>query len=89
MRKCLLLFDVLRDYFAISMKLLMYIQNDLIDSVSIESDKIVWPGYLSSFIRELRQKHRCILPSSDKEPEFLLHGNFIRSPFNKNKRTGV
>jgi hypothetical protein len=80
MRKCLLLFGVLRDYFVIAMKLLMYFQNDLIDSISIESDKIVCPGYLSSFIRALREKHKCMLLDSYNESEFLLHGNFIKSP---------
>ena len=87
MRICLLIPVVLRDYFALPMKLLMYFQNDLIDSVSIEYDKIVYPGYLSSFIRELRQKHTCALTGFYNEPEFLLHGNFIKSSSCKEKET--
>jgi hypothetical protein len=89
MRKCLLFAGFLRDNFAIPMKLLMYFQNDLIASVSIESDKIVCPGYLSSFIRELRQKHNYLLADSYDEPEFLLHGDFIRSPFDNSPKTNV
>jgi hypothetical protein len=89
MRKCLLFRGMLRVYFAISMKLLMYFQNDLIASVSIESDKIVCPGYLSSFIRELRQKHNCLLAACYDEPEFLLHGDFIKSTFYNTLKTNV
>ena len=71
-------FGLLRDYFDLPMKLLMYIQNDLIDSVSIEFDKVVCPGYLSSFIRELREKHTSTLMGSCTDAEFLLHGNFMK-----------
>jgi hypothetical protein len=80
---------ILRDYFAIPMKLLMYFKNDLIASVYIESDKVVCPGYLSSFIRELRQKHNYLLEDSYEEPEFLLHGNFIKSPFINTLQTSM
>jgi hypothetical protein len=78
MRICLLIPVILRDYFALPMKLLMYFQKDLIDSVSIDFDKVVCPGYLSSFIRELRKKHTSTLMGSCTDPEFLLHGNFIK-----------
>jgi len=78
MRKCLLFFGLLRDYFALPMELLMYFQNDLIDCIAIEYEMVVCPGYLSSFIRELRAKYSSILCTSHIEPEFLLHGNFIK-----------
>jgi hypothetical protein len=80
---------MLRVYFAIPMKLLMYFQNDLIASVSIESDKIVCPGYLSSFIRELRQKHNRLLANCYDEPEFLLCGDFIKSPSYNTLKTNL
>ena len=78
MRKTLLLQRVLRDNFAIPMNLLMYFQNDLIDSILIEPDKIVCPGYLSSFIRELREKHKSLFLHHYREPEFLLDGDFLK-----------
>ena len=59
------------------MKLLMYFQNDLIDCVKINPDKIVCPGYLSIFTRRLREKHRFLFLDSSEEPEFLLCGNFL------------
>jgi hypothetical protein len=55
------------------MKLLMYISNDLIDSISIEPKKIAIPGYISSFIRMLKRKHEPVISLSPEEPEFLVH----------------
>lgn len=55
------------------MKLLMYISNDLIDSISIEPKKIAIPGYISNFIRMLRRKHEPVISLSHEEPEFLVH----------------
>jgi hypothetical protein len=78
MRKTLLLRGVLRDNFALPMKLLMYFQNDLVDSIGIDPEKIVLPGYLSGFTRELREKHRSLFLNHYSEPEFLLSGNFLK-----------
>jgi hypothetical protein len=50
----------------------MYIHNDLIDSVSLERHKIVYPGYLSDFIRMLKKKHDEFISMSRSEPEFIL-----------------
>jgi hypothetical protein len=66
----------------------MYFKNDLIDSIAIEYDKIVSPGYLSSFIRELREKHKYLPLDCYNEPEFLLHGNFIKSQCNNLRING-
>jgi len=55
------------------MKLLMYISNDLIDAVSLEPRKIIYPGYIKSFTRMLKEKHNHIIIQSDNEPEFILH----------------
>lgn len=54
------------------MKLLMYVRSDLIDSVSLERHKIVYPGYLSDFIRMLKKKHDDFIRHSSSEPEFIL-----------------
>jgi len=60
------------------MNLLMYISNDLVDCVSLEKNKIVIPGYISSFIRMLKEKHNHLIQEADEEPEFLVHS--ISSP---------
>jgi len=55
------------------MKLLMYISNDLIDCIPLEEKKIIYPGYIRSFIRMLKEKHGCLISRSTDEPEFLIH----------------
>jgi hypothetical protein len=55
------------------MKLLMYISNDLIDSVPLEKSKIVYPGYIRRFTRILKEKHDTLIRQSPGEPEFLIH----------------
>jgi hypothetical protein len=54
------------------MEILMYIENDLIDSISIESHKIIYPGYIGEFIKMLKEKHAHIIRESFNEPEFLV-----------------
>jgi hypothetical protein len=73
MRKHLLTDATLSCFFVgYSMKLLMYIENDLIDSIAIEANKIVYPGYIGEFIKMLKAKHSLIIKKSLKEPEFLV-----------------
>lgn len=55
------------------MRLLMYISNDLIDSVPLEKNKIIQPGYIRSFTRLLKKKHDTIIRQSFDEPEFIIH----------------
>ena len=55
------------------MKLLMYIENDLVDSISIEASKIIYPGYIGEFIKMFKEKHALIIKQSLREPEFLVH----------------
>jgi len=51
----------------------MYLSNDLIDSISIEPKKIIFPGYVGSFIRSLKGRHEQLIRQSLNEPEFLIH----------------
>jgi hypothetical protein len=51
----------------------MYISNDLIDSVPLEKEKIIYPGYIRSFTRTLKEKHDTIIRQSFDEPEFIIH----------------
>ncbi|HEU4469488.1 MAG TPA: hypothetical protein VFR58_00270 [Flavisolibacter sp.] len=54
------------------MELMMYLGNDLIESIPVKSDKISQPGYLGGFKRELKQKHSMLLETSPQPPEFLV-----------------
>lgn len=57
----------------VPMKMVMYLEKDLVDTVKIEKDKISQPGYLSARIRNLREKHASLLQGCCAEPEFLLY----------------
>jgi hypothetical protein len=59
-------------FVATPMKLLMYIENELVDSMTIEANKIIYPGYIGEFIKMFREKHSSIIEQSLKEPEFLV-----------------
>jgi len=54
------------------MRLLMYLSNDLIDSITLEHKKVTLPGYVGSFIKRLKEKHNYILAQSTEEPQFLV-----------------
>lgn len=55
-----------------TMKLLMYLGNDLVDTATLEDERIPIPGYLGEFKRQMKQKHRELILQSSKPPEFLV-----------------
>jgi len=54
------------------MELLMYIGNDLIESVRLDDERISKPGYVGSFKRCLKLKHRDLIQQFPDPPEFLV-----------------
>ena len=54
------------------MQLMMYIGNDLIESVNLDDQRISKPGYVGSFKRCLKQKYRELLQQYAEPPEFLI-----------------
>jgi len=54
------------------MQLMMYIGNDLIESVPLDPEKIAKPGYLGSFKRWLKVKYNDIINESPTRPDFLI-----------------
>lgn len=54
------------------MQLMMYIGNDLIESVPISQEQLPKPGYLGSFKRNLKQKYRELILQYTDPPEFLV-----------------
>lgn len=54
------------------MKLLMYLDGEVVDCVRIDYRQVVLPGYLGELKRELQKKHLALLQQSGSEPEFLL-----------------
>lgn len=51
---------------------MMYIGNDLIDTATLEDERIPIPGYLGEFKRQMKQKHRELILQASKPPEFLV-----------------
>lgn len=51
---------------------MMYLGNDLIESVSVNFTLISIPGYLGSFKRNLKQKHSDLILQVREQPEFLV-----------------
>lgn len=58
------------------MQLMMYLQNDLVEAVPLESTEIAVPGYLGKIKRELKEKHKALLQNTPEQPEFLVVHNF-------------
>ena len=54
------------------MKLMMYIGNDLIESVPLEQKDIPRPGYVGSFKRALKMKYNELIQQYPEPPEFLV-----------------
>lgn len=54
------------------MRLLMYIAGDLIEDEAVDYTQVSTPGYLSSVVRRVKQKHACQLTEHRCEPEFLV-----------------
>ena len=51
---------------------MMYIGNDLIESVQLDNERISKPGYLGSFKRCLKLKYRELIQQCPDPPEFLV-----------------
>ncbi len=54
------------------MQLMMYLNNDLIESIKVDFHQLSRPGYLGQFKRVLKQKHFSLIQQSGTLPEFLV-----------------
>jgi len=54
------------------MQLMMYLGNDLIDSICVDLHLLSQPGYLGKFKRVLKNKHAELIQASSAQPEFLV-----------------
>lgn len=60
------------------MQLLMYIGNDLIESVPLDTTRIPIPGYLGQFKRNLKIKYRELICQQADPPEFLVTDPLVK-----------
>ncbi|MEO7924729.1 MAG: hypothetical protein ABIR30_13690 [Chitinophagaceae bacterium] len=54
------------------MQLMMYLGNDLIEAVPINTGDLRIPGYLGKFKRYLKVKYDDLLKQAGAQPEFLV-----------------
>jgi len=54
------------------MNLMMYIGNDLIESIPLELERISSPGYVGNFKRKLKMKYSELIQQYPDKPEFLV-----------------
>ena len=54
------------------MKLVMYLGNDFISAVPLNTAKITLPGYVGNLKRELLQQNADLLAHASQEPDFLV-----------------
>ena len=55
-----------------TMKLMMYLGNDLIEAVPVNVLDLQVPGYLGKFKRSLKLKYQQLLQQASEPPEFLV-----------------
>ena len=54
------------------MLFMMYLGNDLIEAVPLQSESIPQPGYLGQFKRLMKEKYAELIRESTVRPEFLV-----------------
>jgi hypothetical protein len=54
------------------MQLMMYIGNDLIETVAVDVSRLSIPGYLGGYKRQLKQKYKELLLETAEQAEFLV-----------------
>ncbi len=54
------------------MELMMYLGNDLIESVYVNDRDLSVPGYLGRYKRQLKQKYVDLIAQAGQQPEYLV-----------------
>jgi hypothetical protein len=54
------------------MQLMMYLGNDLIEAIPVNTESLSQPGYLGKFKRVLKEKYAALIAEYGKGPEFLV-----------------
>lgn len=58
--------------YTITMQLMMYLGNDLIEAIPLDLANIPIPGYVGGFKRRLKQKYSELIRQVPVPPEFLV-----------------
>lgn len=54
------------------MQLMMYIGNDLIEAIKLDTEKISKPGYLGQFKRTMKLKYRELIHQKKDKLDFIV-----------------
>ena len=54
------------------MQLMMYLGNDLIEAIPVNTESLSQPGYLGKFKRVLKEKYAALIQEYGMGPEFLV-----------------
>lgn len=54
------------------MKLMMYIGNELVEAVNLDTENISKPGYLGKFKRTLKLKYKNLIIQKNDKLDFLV-----------------
>ncbi len=54
------------------MKLMMYLGNDLVESVDVEKGSLSKPGFLGRYKRALKEKYKEMISANPEPPEFFV-----------------
>ncbi len=54
------------------MQLMMYLGNDLIETVALNNRELSVPGYLGRFKRYLKIKYNHLIVETGQQPEYLV-----------------
>lgn len=63
-----------KDIHPTTMKLMMYIGNDHIESVRLDPERVSKPGYLGSFKRNLKIKYSDLIKQYGAPADFIVEG---------------
>ncbi|HVF97189.1 MAG TPA: hypothetical protein VM871_07715 [Flavisolibacter sp.] len=51
---------------------MMYLENDLIEAITLDRERVSVPGYLGNLKRRLKEKYKTLLQETQLNPEFLV-----------------
>lgn len=55
-----------------AMELMMYLGNDFIEAIALNSQNISKPGYLGAFKRQLKLRYNELIQQANQAPEFYV-----------------
>ncbi len=71
------------------MQLMMYIGNDLIEAIKLDTERISKPGYLGQFKRTMKLKYRELIQEKKDKLDFIVVASVIGNQQTENPFNGL